>query len=156
MSTDRQQLAQVFREKSTRSLAGAVSCWEDGNYPSACSRAWYATYQAITAGTFAKLWHKPGKNQENFEHKQMPGLFLDFVRASNSRVRYNYLVECIEKMWLVRVSADYLQSEEDVTADAANAAIAVARHVRNVIWEVLQWTDTTPVPASKNEKLSSD
>jgi uncharacterized protein (UPF0332 family) len=135
----REKLAMTFRSKSDESILAAQECCRNGRYRASCNRAWYSIYQIVSAGAYLKLQQEPPNERTSWNHNAVDKVLNHLLRASQVRLRYGVLIDCLPMLRENRVLADYLPGDSRIGKEEAEDAITVAERIRRVVYEVVGW-----------------
>lgn len=117
-----------WRAMAKSSLQAARSCLERGEYRSAVSRAYYASFQIVTYRLRQVEGLVPRARREAWGHEQTPGLAAERLRESIGLWTIKDIRRRLEACYRQRLDADYF-SERTVGIQEAKRCVADAEAV---------------------------
>ena len=117
----------TWNEMAREARSAAGSCLREELYRSCVSRAYYATFSAITAAL-----HEAGvtvpKGRNAWAHAALPKLIRDHLGDKLGRHRARELMRMVRENYVTRLSADYV-SEISITKESARRCLTNATTV---------------------------
>lgn len=115
-------------------MNAAGLCLRGACHRSAVSRAYYATFAAVTAALL-DCGLRPPSDRQTWGHAGLPELIGAHLRQRLGFARMKWLRHTVRAMYVERVAADYLAGKtiEEVVANrcVANSAIACRQLMKN-------------------------